>query len=159
MKNTDSLSPPRDEYQAAAEDSAMTAAALPFDLVLHAIATHQALTIRRDTTLDAGIGDVDFDTATITIAPLADPAETRCAITAGLIHLCHGPAAEGHEEAEERQVHEEVARLLVPRSALPAMLDTADPDQVARELLVDLPTARLGIALARAEEAHPTEDE
>lgn len=132
----------------------MTAADL-LDLVADVIACNPVLHLLQGTTHDGGLGEADHDTTTITVSPIAGRGERNCAILAGLLHLQRG--ANGDRNTDETSVREAVARLLVPRQELPAILDTADPDEVAHRLHVDLPTARLGIALARAEEAHPTE--
>lgn len=136
------------------ESAHMTAAEL-LDLVADVIA-YSPLHLLRGTTHDGGLGEADHETTTITISPAADRGERNCALVACLLHLQHG--ARGDRDTDEQRVREEVARLLVPRQELPAILDTADPTEVAHRLHVDLPTARLGIALARAQEAHPTED-
>lgn len=132
----------------------MTAAEL-LDLVADVMACSPTLHLLNGATHDGGLGEADHETTTITVSPTANRGERNCAILASLLHLQHG--ARGDRDDDERDIHEEVARLLVPRQELPAILDTADPDEVAHRLHVDLPTARLGIALARAEEAHPTE--
>lgn len=127
--------------------SAQPGATALLDVMAEAVAFYPALTIQFDTTIDGGLAEVDHETGRITISPAASRAEKRCALLACLLHLVQGRTDD--EGADNRAVQEQVARLLVPRAALPANLDSADPEAVARDLGVDLRTAHAGIALAR----------
>lgn len=97
------------------------------------------------------VGEVEFSSRIISISPTVTVPVFRSTLAHELIHLRRGPALLGHEDHEERVVDEETASLLVPPTVLPPVLDTADAHRIARELGVDLATARLGIDLAMRE--------
>src|SRR5687768_12532490 len=120
--------------------------------ILDALPEDDALRIRR-THLPADVlGDVDFDTHEIRIADTATTPEFRATLAHELVHIQRGAYYPSETDDEEALVEATAARLLVPRDHLPAILEAADPHQVADELVVDLHTATLGIALARADE-------
>lgn len=97
----------------------------------------------------AEIAEIEFATRVITLRPDLTLGQLHAALTHELVHLIRGPAKVGVEHLEEIAVHEEVARLLAPRHRLPAILEAADPHQVAHDLVIDPYTARLAISLAR----------
>ncbi|MFC6090707.1 hypothetical protein [Saccharothrix lopnurensis] len=118
------------------------------NVMIEAAARYPGLVVQRGTTWDGGLAEADHLTGVITISPAANRAETRCALLACLLHLVQG--ATDDEEADQRAVREQVARILAPRSVLPADLDDVDVDALAGQMGVDLRTARLSIELARS---------
>lgn len=121
------------------------------DLLLDVLTLGPHLCVAVAPTILGGVAEVEFATRQITISPGVDRPQFRTALAHELVHLHRGPTAVGNEAREEQAVHEEVARLLVPRTHLPAILEATNPHRVAAELHVDLHTARLGIALAAAD--------
>jgi len=108
----------------------------------------QDITLRRGVP-EVGLAEVNFAARLITLKPGLTTGQLHVALTHELVHLLRGPAVVGHEAREEHVVHSAVARMLAPRHALPAMLEAADPHQVAHDLTIDPYTARLAIALAQ----------
>lgn len=62
--------------------------------------------------------EVDFDTATITLAPGLTETSARSALVHEIVHLERGSFDAADEEAEERRVEEETVRRLIPDSVL-----------------------------------------
>ena len=112
------------------------------------LAATPCLVIHRGSTHPDEIATVDFDRRMVTIDATADLGEFAASLMYGIRHLHRGPCYEGDEAATARAVAEEVARLLAPAEQLPAAFETADPNQVALDLGIDIDTARRGIALA-----------
>jgi hypothetical protein len=108
----------------------------------------QDVVIRRGCLPAHELGCVEFDSRTITISRTATAAQARTTLGHELRHLLRGPFPEDEEMIEEMLVEEETARAMVPREALPPILEAADPYVVAEELGIDVATARLGISLA-----------
>lgn len=106
------------------------------------------LRLRRDAIEPDLLGLTDFDQRTVTIARDASVPVFAATLTHELQHLRRGPCYVGDEEAEERRVDEDTARLLVPQDLLPAVLDRVNPAHLARDLGIDLDTARRAIQLA-----------
>lgn len=112
----------------------------------------QDVTIRRGMP-DVGLAEVDFAARLITLKPGLTTGQLHVALVHEFLHLLRGPAVVGSEAQEELDVHTEVARLLVPRRQLPAILRGANPTEIAERLVIDRHTARLALDLARAEDA------
>lgn len=106
------------------------------------------VTIRRGIPA-VGIAEVNFAARVITLAHNLTRGELHTALAHEIIHLLRGPADVRFVAEEEYRVHAEVARLLAPRHQLPAILDRANPRQVAHDLVIDTHTASLAISLAR----------
>lgn len=113
----------------------------------------QDVTLRRGITTLGGIAEIDFPTRVITLAHDLKPGELHVALVHEFLHLLRGAAEVGHEYEEEHLVHAEVARMLAPRHLLPAILERADPTEIADRFVIDRHTARLALDLARTEDA------
>jgi hypothetical protein len=105
---------------------------------------------------DVGLAEVDFATRLITLRPGLTPGQQHVSLAHEFVHLLRGPATIGLEQAEEHVVHSAVARMLAPRHLLPAILQGANPTEIAERLVIDRHTARLALDLARADEADET---
>lgn len=120
--------------------------------LLDALPEDVALRLRRAPLPEGELGAVDFDATEVVISTTATTPQFRAALAHEIVHLVNGAPLAGDVDAEEVRVHETAARLLVPRDHLPAILAAADPHQVADQLVVDLHTAKVGIAAAMADE-------
>lgn len=117
-----------------------------------------SITIKRGDTAPDELGSVEFDARLITISRTATAGEFRATLAHEMVHLLRGPTYVDEEEAEERIVDEETARMLVPADALPAILEATNPVELAARFGVDVATAELGIELARRDRQESTED-
>jgi hypothetical protein len=128
----------------------MTVAHTAFARLLYDNLDHLAdIVLRRGVMPDDEDGDVEFATRTVTANHDLDFPDWVATVTHELVHLNRGPGWNDQVDAEEAEVREETARLLVPRSVLPSILEAANPTRVAAEQGVDEQTARTAIELAR----------
>lgn len=126
----------------------------PLLRLLQALLNHLPdVTLRRGIPSLGGVAEVEFNQRLITLGDIDNLGAMHAGLAHELVHLLRGPAFVGQEQHEERVVHEHVARLLVPRHHLPAILGGVDPTRIAEDHVIDLHTARLAIRLAHEDTA------
>lgn len=111
------------------------------------------LGLRRARTAPDEFGYVDFETRTVTISDQASVPQAAVTLMHEIRHLRRGACYVGDEDADEAEVVDETARLLVPGRYLPAAFEAVDVLRLAAELGVTAHTVRHAVALARRDQA------